>query len=128
MQSLSEERKQAIEDLKDAIDDGTVKSLRAAMRTAKLARLSGDDEKTNGVWALDLIRDAALELKNAESRKRVTEAQKDLIAKRDKCFIRTEPLGRDSYQSCFYHFDYDQSSRVWTERDFILRSDGNVEN
>jgi len=128
MQSLSEERKQAIEDLKDAIDDGTVKSLRAAMRTAKLARLSGDDEKTNGVWALDLIRDAALELKNAESRKRVTEAQKDLIAKRDKCFIRTEPLGRDRYQSCFYHFDYDQSSRVWTERDFILRSDGNVEN
>eukprot|EP00986_Skeletonema_menzelii_P016251 scaffold14081_cov138-Skeletonema_menzelii.AAC.3 len=128
MQSLSEERKQAIEDLKDAIEDGTVKTLRAAMRTAKLARLSGDDEKTNGVWALDLIRDAALELKNAESRKRVTEAQKDLIAKRDKCFIRTEPLGRDRYQSCFFHFDYDQSSRIWTERDLILKSKCNVEN
>ena len=127
MQSLSDERKQAVEDLKDAIDDGTVKTLRAAMRTAKVARLSCGDEKTNGVWALDLIRDAALELKNAESRKRVNEAQKDLIAKRDKCFIRTETLGRDRYQSCFIHFDYDQSSRVWTERDFILRNEGNVE-
>ena len=50
MQSLSDERKQAVEDLKDAIDDGTVKTLRAAMRTAKVARLSCGDEKTNGVW------------------------------------------------------------------------------
>ena len=121
-QSLSAERSQAIDDLKDAIEDGTVKTLRAAMRTAKLARLSGDDSRTNGVWALDLIRDAALELKNAESRKRVTEAQKDLVAKRDKCFIRTEPLGRDRYQSNFIRFDYDQSSRVWAERDILLRS------
>lgn len=128
MQSLTEERKLAIENLKDAIDDGTVKTLRAAMRTAKLARLSGDDEKTNGMWALDLIRDASLELKNAESRKRVTEAQRDLVAKRDKCFIRTEPLGRDRYQSSFIHFDYDQNNRVWTERDLILRSDGNAAN
>lgn len=127
-QSLSEQRKLAIEDLKDSIEDGTVKTLRAAIRTAKLARLSGDDEKTNGVWALDLIRDACLELKNAESRKRVTEAQKDLIAKRDKCFIRTEPLGRDRYQSSFIHFDYDQNTRVWTERDFILKSEGNATN
>ncbi len=127
MQSFSEERKQAIEHLKDAIEDGTVKTLRAAMRSAKLARLSGDEETTNGVWALDLLRDAALELKNAESRKRVTEAQKDLIAKRDKCFIRTEPLGRDRYQSCFFHFDYDQSSRVWAERDFIMKNKDNME-
>mmetsp|Transcript_18479 Transcript_18479/g.39984 ORF Transcript_18479/g.39984 Transcript_18479/m.39984 type:complete len:1415 (+) Transcript_18479:122-4366(+) len=120
MQTLPEDRSSAIEALTDAIEDGTVRTLRTAIKDAKLARLSGDDEANGGVWALDLMRDASLELKNAEGRKRVTEAQKDLVAKLNKCFIRTEPLGRDRYQSSFVHFDYDKSSRVWAERDFIL--------
>ena len=123
MQTLSQSRSSAIDALTDGIEDGTVKTLRSAIKSAKLAKLSGDDVETGGIWALDLLRDAALELKNAESRKRVTEAQKDLIAKRNKCFIRTEPLGRDRYGSCFVHFDYDKNSRVWAERDFILRKD-----
>ncbi|KAL7554837.1 hypothetical protein ACHAWF_018379 [Thalassiosira exigua] len=120
MQTLPEERSSAIEVLKDAIQDGTIKTLRAAIKEAKLARLFGEDEENGGVWALDLLRDASLELKNAESRKRVTEAQKDLVAKRNKCFIRTEPLGRDRFQSSFVHFDHDKSSRVWAERDSII--------
>lgn len=118
--TLPQDRSAAIDALKDAMEDGTVKTLRAAIKTAKLARLSGDDEETGGVWALDLLRDAAVELRTAESRKRVTEAQKDLIAKRNKCFIRTDPLGSDRYHSTFIHFDYDKSSRVWVERDVIL--------
>jgi len=121
-QSLPQLRSDAIDALNDAIDDGTVKALRTAIKTAKVAKLSGDDVETGGIWSLDLLRDAALELKNAESRKRVTEAQKDLVAKRNKCFIRTDPLGRDRYQTCFIHFDYDKSSRVWAERDYILRN------
>ena len=119
MQTISDDRNLAIEALKDAIEDGTVRTLRSAMKQARLARLTGDDEDI-GVWALDLVRDASLELKDAERRKRVTEAQKDLVAKRNKCFFRTEPLGRDRYQSSFVRFDYDKSSRVWVERDFIL--------
>eukprot|EP00804_Cyclotella_cryptica_P003333 CCRYP_012832-RA/>CCRYP_012832-RA protein AED:0.04 eAED:0.04 QI:150/1/1/1/1/1/3/177/1597 len=122
--NLAEDRGIAIDGLKDAIEDGTVKSLRAAIKAAKLARLSGDDDQTGGIWALDLLRDAALELKSAESRKRVTEAQKDLIAKRNKCFIRTDPLGKDRFQSCFVHFDYDKSSRIWVERDLVLVKNG----
>jgi len=73
-----------------------------------------------------LIRDASLELKEAEARKRVTEAQKDLVAKRNKCFTRTEPLGRDRYQSSFFHFDHDKSSRVWAERDLILGNEDSI--
>jgi len=120
MQTLPQDRSLAIEALQDAIEDGTVRTLRTAIKGAKLASLSGDDEENEGVWALDLVRDASLELKDAEGRKRVNEAQKDLVAKRNKCFTRTEPLGRDRYQSSFVHFDYDKSSRVWAERDFIL--------
>jgi hypothetical protein len=123
METLSQDRKSAIDGLKDAIEDGTVRTLRNAIKESKLARLTGVDEVNGSVWALDLVRDASLELKNAESRKRVTEAQKDLVAKRNKCFIRTESLGRDRHQSKFLHFDYDKGIRVWAERDFILRND-----
>ncbi len=123
MDTLSQDRKSAIDGLKDAIEDGTVRTLRNAIKESKLARLSGVDEVNGGVWALDLVRDASLELKSAESRKRVTEAQKDLVAKRNKCFIRTESLGRDRQQSTFLHFDYDKESRVWVERDFVLHND-----
>jgi len=123
MQTLPQERSAAIEALKDAIEDGTVRTLRAAIKQAKLAGLSGDNDVDGGVWALDLVRDASLELKDAESRKRVTEAQKDLVAKRNKCFIRTEPLGRDRYHSSFVHFDHDKRSRVWAERDYILHNE-----
>mmetsp|Transcript_11453 Transcript_11453/g.21693 ORF Transcript_11453/g.21693 Transcript_11453/m.21693 type:complete len:1552 (+) Transcript_11453:135-4790(+) len=126
MQTIPLDRNSAIEILKDAIQDGTVRTLRTAIKGAKLAGLSGEDEENGGVWALDLIRDASLELKEAEARKRVTEAQKDLVAKRNKCFTRTEPLGRDRYQSSFLHFDHDKSSRVWAERDLILSNEDSI--
>ena len=119
-QTLEEDRTMAIELLEDAIEDGTIKTLRAAIKTAKLARLSDDDMETGGIWALDKLRDAALELKTAESRKRVVEAQKDMIAKRNRCFIRTDPLGKDRYQTSFIHFDHDLSNRIWVERDLVL--------
>ncbi|KAL3821722.1 LOW QUALITY PROTEIN: hypothetical protein ACHAXA_008458 [Cyclostephanos tholiformis] len=120
IQTLSEDRRSTIESLKDAIEDGTVKTLRNALKEAKLARLSGDDDENGGIWALDLIRDASLELKKLRAASVSLKAQKDLVAKRNKCFIRTEPLGRDRYQSSFIHFDYDKRSRIWSERDYIL--------
>eukprot|EP00956_Cyclotella_meneghiniana_P035357 scaffold114268_cov37-Cyclotella_meneghiniana.AAC.7 len=127
-QALAEDREIAIDLLRDAIEDGTIKTLRAAIKTAKLARLTDDDLETGGIWALDVLRDAALELKNAESRKRVVEAKKDLIAKRNKCFIRTDPLGEDRYHSSFIHFDYDESNRIWAERDLVLVKDNSETN
>lgn len=127
-QALAEDREIAIDLLRDAIEDGTIKTLRAAIKTAKLARLTDDDLDTGGIWALDVLRDAALELKNAEGRKRVVEAKKDLIAKRNKCFIRTDPLGVDRYHSSFIHFDYDESNRIWAERDLVLVKDNSETN
>lgn len=122
-QNAREERNAAITTLKDAMEDGTVRTLRGAIKEAKAARLFGDDEVNGGAFALDLLRDAALELKGAEKRKRVTEAQRDLVAKRDKCFIRTEPLGRDRFHSNFVHLESDKETRVWAERDYILRQE-----
>ena len=127
MQTLTEDRNSAIEVLNDAIADGTIRALRNAIKEAKLANLCGEDQKDGGVWVLDLIRDASLELKTAESRKRVNDAQKDLIAKRDKCFLRTEPLGRDRYNSSFVHFDYDKDGRIWSERDYIIDNEASAQ-
>lgn len=118
--SLPELREEAEEALKDAMQDGTIKALRAAIRLAKQANLTGEEDETGGLWALDLLRDAALELKAAEGRKRVVEAQKDLVAKRNKCFIRTEPMGRDRFRNRFWKFDHSESGHVWAEVDFVL--------
>merc|ERR1719356_475656 len=123
MQNASKDRSMAIELLKDAMEDGTVRTLKSAIKKGKASRLYGEDEDNDGVWALDLLRDAALELKNAEGRKRVTEAQKDLVAKRNRCFIRTEPLGKDRFHSSFVHLSGDKECRIWAERDFILHQD-----
>jgi len=116
--SLPFSRAEAVESLKDAMEDSTIKELKSAIKLAKIARLMDIDESTGGVWALDLLRDAALELRNAERRKRVTEAQKDLVAKLKKCFIRTKPLGRDRYNNYFWQFDCDQPGRVWIDANY----------
>ena len=120
--SLPELRQAAEEALKDAMQDSTIKALRAAIRLSKQAKLTGQDDETGGIWALDLLRDAALELKSAEGRKRVVEAQKDLVAKRNKCFIRTEPLGRDRFRNRFWQFDGDESGHVWIEADYLPKN------
>lgn len=125
--SLPELRAEAEAALKDAMEDGTIKALRAAIRLAKQADLCGDEEETGGMWTHDLLRDAALELKAAEGRKRIVEAQKDLVAKRNKCFIRTEPMGRDRFRNRFWQFDNSESGHVWAEVDYVLNdkeSDG----
>ncbi len=125
--TLPTSRAEAIEALKDAIEDGTIKPLRSAIRVANQALLSGDDEETGGKWALDLLRDAALELKQAEKRKRVTEAQKELIAKRNKCFVRTEVIGRDRGYNRYWHFEHEDDEGVWFDADFQLKSSTNAE-
>jgi hypothetical protein len=121
--SLPELREEAEEALRDAMQDGTIKALRAAIRLAKQSSLIGEEDETGGLWALDLLRDAALELKAAEGRKRVVEAQKDLVAKRNKCFIRTEPMGRDRFRNRFWQFDNAASGHVWAEVDFVLNDE-----
>jgi len=118
--TLPEVRESALEILREAIEDGTIKSLRSAIRVAKQARLTGRDEDDGSVWALDVLRDANLELKSAEGRKRLIEAQKDLIAKRNKCFIRTEPIGKDRFHNRFWKFDGESMARIWAEADRIL--------
>lgn len=123
--TLPETRKEAILILRDAIADGTIKVLKSALRSAKQARLTGEDETTGGVWALDLMRDAALELDKAKQHKRVADAQKDLVAKRNRCFIRNVPIGRDRNRNRFWHFDRDEQSHFWVEADYVLPSDVN---
>jgi len=119
-EDLPETRAEAIENLKEAMVDGTIKSLRGAIRTAKSAKLFGPDEETNGVWALDVVRDAHMELENAKQLKRVADAQKDLVSKLNKCFIRTEPLGYDRFRNRFWRFEGGSRSHVWTEVNFVL--------
>eukprot|EP00980_Cylindrotheca_fusiformis_P016752 scaffold5048_cov121-Cylindrotheca_fusiformis.AAC.3 len=120
-ETLPSQREVAIESLKDAIADGTIKSLRAAIRVSKTARLFGKDDDTNGVWALDVVRDAHMELENAKQLKRVADAQKDLVSKLNKCFIRTEPLGCDRFRNRFWRFENSEQGHVWVEVDYVLK-------
>lgn len=123
---LPAERNVAILILRDAIADGTQKLLKGALREAKAARLSGEDETTGGMWALDLMRDAALELEKAKQLKRVADARKELVAKRNKCFIRNEPLGLDRFRNRFWHFDRDEDSHFWVEAALVPKQVGST--
>ncbi|GKY99904.1 hypothetical protein MPSEU_000944000 [Mayamaea pseudoterrestris] len=120
MEKLPALRQRAMMHLRDAIEDGTIKVLRAAITAAKRAKLSGPDEETGGVWAIDLMRDAALELDRAKASKRVIDAQRDLVLKRNKCFIRTEPLGIDRFANRFWKFDGDEDGRFWVETEYTF--------
>jgi DDT domain/Williams-Beuren syndrome DDT (WSD), D-TOX E motif len=115
-------RDEAIEALKDAIADGTMKSLRGAIRLAKTAKLFFPDEETNGVVALDIVRDAHMELENAKHLKRVADAQKDLVSKMNKCFIRTDPLGTDRFRNSFWRFENGDQSHIWAEVSPVLNT------
>ena len=83
--------------------------------------MPGDNDEVGSKWALDLLRDAALELKAANKQKSVTEAQKDLIAKRNKCFVRTEQVGIDRANNSYWQFDHDKSCCIWWEADGVRR-------
>ena len=117
---LPDTRAEAIENLKEAMLDGTIKSLRSAIRIAKAAELFGPDEETNGVWSLDIVRDAHMELENAKQLKRVADAQKELVSKLNKCFIRTDPLGYDRFRNRFWRFEGGDQSHVWTEVKYVF--------
>jgi hypothetical protein len=120
-ESLPIQREAAMETLQEAIADGTIKSLRAAIRIAKGARLFGLDEYSNGVWTLDLVRDAHMELEEAKQLKRVADAQKDLITKLTRCFIRTQPLGMDRFRNRLWRFENTEQGHVWAEVNPVLQ-------
>jgi len=65
---------------------------------------------------LDILRDASLELRSAEKRRKVTEAKKELVERRNRCFVRTEPTGRDRFRNRYWHFSYDYAGRLWAEQ------------
>ncbi|KAL3934923.1 MAG: hypothetical protein SGBAC_009456, partial [Bacillariaceae sp.] len=122
-ESLPIQREEAIEQLQEAIADGTIKSLRAAIRVSKTARLFGKDDDTNGIWSLDIVRDAHMELETAKQLKRVADAQKDLVSKRNRCFIRTEPLGSDRFRNRFWTFENGEQGQIFTEVDHVLEEE-----
>jgi predicted metal-binding transcription factor (methanogenesis marker protein 9) len=117
---LQQQREQAVDVLRDATADGTIKSLRNAIRISKTAKLFGFDGQTNGVWTLDAVRDAHIELFDAKQLKRVADAQKELISKLNKCFIRTEPIGRDRFRNRFWRFDMSEHGHIWVETDYLV--------
>jgi DDT domain/Williams-Beuren syndrome DDT (WSD), D-TOX E motif/Methyl-CpG binding domain len=123
-EKLPELRDRAIEQLRDAMEDGTIKVLRSAIAAAKKAKLTGADDETGGTWAVDIMRDAALELENAKQNKKVIDAQKDLIAKRNKCFIRNDALGSDRFGNRFWAFENDEGGHIWTETEHVITSNG----
>jgi DDT domain/Williams-Beuren syndrome DDT (WSD), D-TOX E motif/WSTF, HB1, Itc1p, MBD9 motif 1 len=132
--SLPDLRETALVQLKDALDDGRIKVLKTAFNAAKKAKLVGSDDETGGVWALDLMRDAALELEKAKQNKRVLDAQKDLVAKRNKCFLRTEPMGCDQFGNRFWRFnskievDDVDDGRIWVEAELIVQKNSDASN
>ena len=118
---LPELRSSALDTLNEAKEDGTIKVLRAAMNVAKKAKLYGPEEYVDGgVWCIPLVRDVALELENAKQNKKVADAQRDLIVKRNKCFIRSEPIGRDRFLNRFWALDNDESERVWVDSEYVV--------
>lgn len=121
-EKLPQMREKAMEQLRDAIQDGTIKVLKGAITAAKRAKLSGPDEETGGIWAVELLRDASLELENAKQNKKVVDAQKDLVTKRNKCFIRSEPLGRDRFGNRFWTFGHDEDGHIWKEVEYSLKN------
>ena len=122
--TLPAQREQAVEGLREANADGTIKALRNAIRIAKGAKLFGLDSEGNGMWALDVVRDAHMELLNAKQLKKVADAQKDLITKLNRCFIRTEPLGSDRFGNRFWHFEHSERGHIWAEVDYVLDASG----
>ena len=79
-------REKAIKQLKNAMQDGTIKVLRSVVTASKKAKLMGAHDDAWGSRALDLLRDDALELKSVKQDKKLIYAQKDTVAKRNKCF------------------------------------------
>jgi len=96
--------------------DSCVQALRTAIKNAKLAVLTGHNSKTGGIWALDALRDASLELRAAEKRRKLTDAKKELVDRLDRCFVRTEPLGRDRFRNRYWHLSNDYMGRIWAEK------------
>lgn len=127
-ETLPEQRSKVLDQLTEAINDGTIKVLRAAYNAAKKAKLVGDDNETGGIWAVNAVRSVALELEKAKQNKRVLDAQRDLVAKRNKCFIRAYPVGRDRFGNCFWSFKKapvaDDSVRIWAETECVLKDSG----
>ena len=72
---------------------------------------------------LGLFRDAALELRSAERRKRVIEAGKGLVAKMNKRFVRTEVLRRDRFRSCFWYSETTEVLGYWLKLITFLATD-----
>ena len=126
-EALVHQREKAIAQLKDAMADGTIKALRNAFVCAKKAKLMGNDDVRGGIWVLDTLRTAGLELEKAKQNKRVFDAQKDLVAKMNRCFIRTEPLGYDCHGNRFWSFKTNDASdermHVWTETELRYSKD-----
>lgn len=123
-ESLPHVRESALQQLQEALEDGTIKVLRTAYATAKKAGLVGTSED-NAVWALEEVRAVALELENAKQNKRVLDAQRDLVTKRNRCFIRTDPIGFDRQGNRFWSFSHegvnqgDEAGEVWTQVEFF---------
>ena len=130
--SLPDIRENAIQILKESLDEysgsaSAIKAYRHAIKIAKQAKLMGtydSDEDFDGIWVLDTFRDVVIENRAAEKRKRIMDLQKDLVAKRDKCFVRTDCLGKDKDRNTYWSLSNITSANydtlrcaVWIEKE-----------
>lgn len=106
LESIRQSRNQAIDALKDVLEGGsaTIKSLKSVIKLSKSNFLVGTSD--THIWALDLVRDALDELKSLENKIDLINAQKDLMNKRDKCFVRLEPIGEDRHRNRYWYFSH----------------------
>ena len=129
IESLPAVREAALQILREALEEGTIKVLRAAYTNAKKADLVGNKGENEGMWAVEEVRAVALELEKAKQNKRVLDAQKDLVAKRNRCFIRADPIGFDRRGNRFWSFANqagEDCQQVWTQVEYIPKTTPNT--
>ena len=89
--------------------------LKKAIREAKAFGLIGKKPDPSGATYIEeRLRDAILALGEAEKRKKQQDGLANLVSEREKCFVRTVPLGEDREGRRLWHFAGDEP-RVWVQ-------------
>ena len=87
--------------------------MKKAIAGARDVEMEGRSEE--GVWMVELVRDAYVAKREAERRREIFKMQTKLNATKQQCFVRKEMLGVDRDNNKVVQFDYDDY-RIWVCR------------